>query len=181
MPCLRENLQESRAHRRALRQAARAVEAAVGREPLDRRGLTEASRRCEVRRMPTNSRCMSALLAVLAELSPEDRRAVAALLLRPGPHRRGAPGQGGRLTEIGHRVHHRYLNRAGARAVRGSSLWFSLAALGALLPYGVFSAPFLQAEGGNFPALWGQVTASPDRSFLPWMCWCQGWCSPYGS
>jgi hypothetical protein len=33
---------------------------------------------------------------VLAELSPDDRRAVAALLLRPGPHRHGASGPGGR-------------------------------------------------------------------------------------
>jgi hypothetical protein len=35
-------------------------------------------------------------LDVLAELSSEDRRAVAALLLRPGPHRHGLPGPGGR-------------------------------------------------------------------------------------
>jgi hypothetical protein len=34
-------------------------------------------------------------LDVLAELSPEDRRAVAALLLRPGPHRHGSTGPGG--------------------------------------------------------------------------------------
>ena len=49
--------------------------------------------------------------------------------------------------------------------MRGSSLWFSLAALGALLPHGVFW-PFLQAEGGDFPALWGQVMASPGSQFF---------------
>ncbi|MBL6718462.1 MAG: periplasmic heavy metal sensor [Pseudomonadales bacterium] len=98
MPRLRENLQESWGHRRALRQAVREVEAAVGREPFDRPGLTEA---LAVLRGATNAfqqQMHERALVVLAELSPEDRRAVAALLLRPGPHRHGAPGQGGRPT-----------------------------------------------------------------------------------
>ena len=98
MPRLRENLQESRAHRRALRQAARAVEAAVGREPFDRRGLTDALTALRGATNAYQQQMHERALAVLAELSPEDRRAVAALLLRPGPHRHGAPGQGGRLT-----------------------------------------------------------------------------------
>ena len=49
--------------------------------------------------------------------------------------------------------------------MRGSVPWFALAALGALLPYGVFW-PFLQAEGVDLPALWAQVSASPGSQFF---------------
>lgn len=49
--------------------------------------------------------------------------------------------------------------------MRGSVPWFALAALGALLPYGVFW-PFLRAEGIDLPALWAQVSASPGSQFF---------------
>ncbi len=49
--------------------------------------------------------------------------------------------------------------------MRGSVPWFALAALGALLPYGVFW-PFLQAEGVDLLALWAQVSASPGSQFF---------------
>ena len=96
MPRLRENLQESRAQRRALRQAGEAVEAAVGREPFDRPGLTEALAELRGATNAYQQQMHERALDVLAELSPEDRRAVAALLLRPGPHRHGTSGPGGR-------------------------------------------------------------------------------------
>lgn len=96
MPRLRENLQESRAQRRALRQAGEAVEAAVGREPFDRSGLKEALTALRGATNAYQQQMHERALDVLAELSPEDRRAVAALLLRPGPHRHGPPGPGGR-------------------------------------------------------------------------------------
>lgn len=49
--------------------------------------------------------------------------------------------------------------------MRGSVPWFALAALGALLPYGVFW-PFLRAEGIDLSALWAQVSASPGSLFF---------------
>lgn len=96
MPRLKENLAETRAQRRALRGAAEAVEAAVGREPFDRPGLTEALAGLRDATNAYQQQMHERALEVLAELSREDRRAVAALLLRPGPHRHGGPGPGGR-------------------------------------------------------------------------------------
>ena len=103
MPRLRENLQESRAHRRALRQAARAVEAAVGRERFDRRGLTEALTALRGATNAYQQQMHERALAVLAELSPEDRQLWRPCCFAQGPtavarrgrgaaHRRSATG-----------------------------------------------------------------------------------------
>ena len=70
MPRLRENLQESRAQRRALRQAGEAVEAAVGREPFDRPGLTEALAELRGATNAYQQQMHERALDVLAELSP---------------------------------------------------------------------------------------------------------------